>query len=187
MKAGDIPDAYLACDVSFINQVEDLFDRRYDIATTDIVILTQRDNPQNLQALEDLTRDGLRLGIPNAEQSALGRLSLSMLDVAGLTNEVMNNVKSQTPTADLLVNQMLTGSLDAVLVYKANTANVTERLSVVPIEDHRANAIQPYAVSVNSDHKHLMYRLLNTLCSTSSRQRFTDVGFRWLGDPEGQK
>ena len=187
MKAGDIPDAYLACDVSFINQVEDLFDSRYDIAATDIIILTQRGNPKNLQALEDLTREGLRLGIPNAEQSALGRLSLNMLDAAGLTNEVMNNVKSQTPTADLLVNQMLTGSLDAALVYKANAANVTERLSVVPIGDHRANAIQPYAVSANSDHKQLMYRLLNTLRSTPSQQRFMDVGFRWLGDQELQK
>lgn len=181
MKAGDMPDAYLACDISFVTQVADLFDARHDIATTDIVILTQKDNPRNIMTLQDLTQAGLRLGIPNAQQSALGRLSLNLLDAAGLTEAVMKNVKSKTPTADLLVNQMLTGSLDAVLVYQANTAMVTDKLTVVPITDPQANAIQPYVVHVNSDHKQLMYRLLETLESDASRQRFQSVGFRWLG------
>jgi molybdenum ABC transporter molybdate-binding protein len=187
MKAGEIPDAYFACDVSFITQVGDLFDPRHDIATTDIVILTQKDNPKNLMTLGDLTREGLRLGIPNAQQSALGRLSMNLLEAAGLTEAVMKNVKSQTPTADLLVNQMLTGSLDAVLVYKANAANVTDKLTIVPIADSLANAIQPYAVSVNSDHRQLMYRLLDTLRSTTSRHRFKSVGFRWLDEQEMPK
>lgn len=187
MKAGEIPDAYLACDVSFITQVSDRFDPRHDIATTDIVILTEKDNPRNLRSLQDLAQAGLRLGIPNAQQSALGRLSLNMLDAAGLTEAVLNNVKSQTPTADLLVNQMLTGSLDAVLVYQANTTGVSDKLTVVPIDHPRANAIQPYAVGTNSDHRQLMYRLLQTLRSAPSRQRFLSVGFRWLDDKETAK
>jgi molybdenum ABC transporter molybdate-binding protein len=187
MKTGEIPDAYFACDVSFVTQVDDLFDPRHDIATTDIVILTQKDNPRNLLSLGDLTQEGLRLGIPNAQQSALGRLSLNMLEASGLTDAVMKNVKSQTPTADLLVNQMLTGSLDAVLVYQANTAQVGDKLTVVPIADSKANAIQPYVVSVNSDHKQLMYRFLKKLESDASRQRFQSVGFRWVGESAPRK
>ncbi len=187
MKAGEVPDAYFACDVSFVTQVEKLFDPRYDLATTDIVILTAKDNPKQLLTLQDLTREGLRLGIPNAQQSALGRLSLNVLDAMGLTESVMKNVKSQTPTADLLVNQMLTGSLDAVLVYQANTAKVTDKLTVVPIAHPGAQAIQPFAVSVNSDHRQLMYRLLERIRSDASQQRFKSVGFRWLGDPDATK
>ena len=42
--------------------------------------------------------------------------------VALLAGAVMKNVKVQSPTGDLLVNQLLTGSLDAVVAYISNAA-----------------------------------------------------------------
>ena len=43
MKAGQRPDAYFACDVSFMHQVGDLFEDETHIAETDVVILTQKE------------------------------------------------------------------------------------------------------------------------------------------------
>lgn len=183
MKAGQRPDAYFACDVSFLRQVTNLFPRSLDVSRTRMVLLVARDNPKQLRGLEDLTQPGLRLGVANAEQSALGALTARLLDARGLRERVMANVRVQTPTADLLVNQMRSGSLDAVIVYTANTSMVRDSLTVVPLPEPEALATQPYAVLENSRHRHLMDRLLATIRSAESRRRFEDVGFDWVPAP----
>ena len=55
---------------------------------------------------------------------------------------------------------MRTGSLDAVIVYQANTSQVRNLLDVVQLELPTAKAVQPYGVGRNSAHKLLMDRLL---------------------------
>jgi molybdate transport system substrate-binding protein len=187
MKAGQRPDAYFACDVSFMTEVQDLFLDSMDIAATNMVIVAAKDNPLGLNTLEDLTREGLKLGVANAKQSALGALTERLLIEAGLLDGVMVNVKSQTPTADLLVNQMRTGSLDAVIVYEANTPMVRGKLEVIPIEHAMANARQPIAIGKDSKYKYLVGRLLDKIRSDESKKRFEWAGFRWQVDkPEGQ-
>lgn len=181
MKGGARPDAYFACDVSFIHQVSDMFLDRLDVSETDMVILVQKGNPKEIQSLQDLTKPGLKLGVANAEQSALGALTKRLLEEANIYDAVMKNVGPQTPTADMLVNQIRTGSLDAVVVYEANTSQVREHLDIVRIDHPAAMAIQPYAVGKNSDHKYLMQRLLDTITSEQSQIQFKEVGFRWLG------
>lgn len=185
MKQGQRPDAYFACDVSFTGQVADLLIDPLNISQTDMVIVVQKGNPKQIHQLSDLTQPGLRVGVANAEQSALGALTQRLLEQAGLDRDVLPNVVSQTPTADLLVNQIRAGSLDAVIVYEANTPYVKDELEVIRVDHPAANAIQPYAVLKQSDHCHLMNRLLQAICSDSSKEKFQATGFRWLVD-EGQ-
>lgn len=184
MMAGERPDAYFACDISFMNSVQDLFFEAINISETEILIAVQKGNPRNIQSLEDLTIEGLKLGVANAKQSALGALTVLTLQRAGLQERVMHNVVSQTPTADLLVNQLRTGSLDAVIVYEANIAHVSEHLDIVRVDAPSAKAIQPFAVLKNSKFKHLTRRLLAAIQSADSRERYLQTGFRWLVELE---
>ncbi len=69
-----------------------------------------------------------------------------MLEKAGLLKEIMANVRSQTPTADLLVNQLRAGGLDAVLVYESNISQVREHVAIVRLDLPGATAIQPFAI-----------------------------------------
>jgi molybdate transport system substrate-binding protein len=179
MKAGQRPDAYFACDTSFLGQVQELFSSPINLSQTDIVLLLPKGNPKAIRQLADLAAPGLRLGVANEEQSALGALTANLLRTGGLYQQVMANVRVQTPTADLLVNQMRTGSLDAVLVYSANTSHVQDQLDVVPLTGPGATAVQPFAVARNSEHTLLMDRLLEALRSSDSRRQFEAVGFRW--------
>jgi DNA-binding transcriptional LysR family regulator len=94
----------------------------------------------------------------------------------------MANVRVQTPTADLLVNQMRAGSLDVAIVYEANTSQVRDSLDVVPIALAEAKAVQPYGVRVHSEHRYLMERLLAAIRSADSRRRFESAGFHWLSE-----
>jgi len=184
IRSGQRPDGYFACDVSFMNSVSDYFRPAVNLAQTRMVILTRKGNPQNLRSLADLTKPGLVLGVANEQQSALGSLTARVLRSQGVFERVMTNVKVQTPTADLLVNQIRTGSLDAVVVYTANTSQVRDLLDVIELPESEALAIQPYAIGRNSDHAHLMDRLLAALRSRESRQRFEEVGFRWRAPAE---
>lgn len=180
MKAGERPDAYFACDVSFMHQVADLFQDAVDISETDILIAVQKGNPKGIESLKDLTAEGLKIGVANAQQSALGALTDRMLRSAGLLDGVMKNVVSQTPTADLLVNQLRAGGLDAVIVYEANIAQVREHLDVIRIDLPTAKAIQPFAVARRSKHPRQTERLLEAIRSAESRERYRGAGFRWL-------
>ena len=184
MKLGERPDAYFSCDVSFVRQVSDLFYDPLNISETDMVIVVHKDNPKKILGLKDLARSGLRLGVANAEQSALGALTKRMLEDAGVYGEIMENVKSQTPTADLLVNQIRTGSLDAAIVYEANTPYVRDALDIIHIEHPAAKAIQPYAVGKNTKYPQLMTRLMDAIRSSESKSKFQSIGFRWLADRE---
>jgi len=181
VKAGQRPDAYFACDTSFMTQLSDVFKPAVDISETDMVILTAKGNPKQIKGAKDLAGKGLRLGLANAQQSALGALTAKLLERNGLLEAVMANVAAQTPTADLLVNQIRTGSLDAVVVYEANTSQVKEMLETIPLGLGEATARQPFAVGLNSDHEELMNRLLLALTSAESKRRFEKTGFRWMG------
>ena len=149
---------------------------------TDIIIAVLPENPLGLTSLQDLTREGLKLGVANARQSALGALTERLLNRAGLLEPVMANVRSQTPTADLLVNQLRTESLDAVIVYEANIAQVREHVEVIRIEHADAKAVQPFAAAKGTRFPRLTQRLLDRIKSDESRRRYKSTGFRWLVD-----
>ena len=89
------------------------------------------------------------------------------------------NVKTNTPTADLLVNQLRTGSLDAAIVYRANISKVTDKLDVVEIKEGRPLAEQPIAILKSTKYPNLMQRLVDKLTAAPSRAIFESSGFRW--------
>ena len=89
-----------------------------------------------------------------------------------------------TRTADLLVNQLRTGSLDAVIVYEANVAGIKDKIDYLPIEHRAALAVQPFGIGTQTKHPQLMLRLLKKIRSSQSRQRFEQAGFRWLARQE---
>jgi ABC-type molybdate transport system substrate-binding protein len=88
----------------------------------------------------------------------------------------------------MLVNQMRAGALDLIVVYRSNVLshsdNPDQVLEIVEMNIPEAIAIQPYAVAKDSDHKHLMGRLLDAILSPESEKHFRDVGFQWIAGKE---
>jgi len=181
MKAlpdGDaFPDAYLACDVSFLDPIADRFGERTLLSQTEVIILVPSANPHGIKRLNDLAQPGLRVGLCNAEQSTLGALTQRILTKLDLVAAIEPNVRSRTPTGDLLVTQLDTGSLDAVVVYRANATAVLDRHTALGINLPEARAVQPYAVAKQAQHAQLANRLLAALDGVSSRKRYLAAGF----------
>jgi molybdenum ABC transporter molybdate-binding protein len=181
MKAGEVPDAYFACDSEFMNQVNSLFPKPQNISQNELVILVPKGNPHAIRSLRDLTKKGLRVGIGHEKQCAMGWLTQRTFTESGLKTELMANVVVQTPTGDMLVNQMRSGSLDAAVAYLSNAAGAAEDLDAIRIQGIPCSvATQPFAVAQNSAHKQLVRRLLDAIRDESSKERFTSEGFRWI-------
>jgi ABC-type molybdate transport system substrate-binding protein len=180
MKAGQHPDAYFACDSEFMNQVPDIFPEPVDVSRNELVILVQKGNPLNIKSLNDLTRKGLRVGIGHEKQCAMGWLTQNTLKEGGVQNEVMDNVTVQTPSGDMLVNQMQTGSLDAAVAYLSNAAGAADFLDAIQIQGLQcAIATQPFAIANDSPHPQTAGRLFELLSSAESEATFLAEGFRW--------
>ncbi|MEY2598977.1 MAG: hypothetical protein RLZZ142_1236 [Verrucomicrobiota bacterium] len=174
------PDAYYACDLCFIPPVAEQFPEAVLLTETEIGIAVRQGNPQNIRTLADLAQPGLRVGLCNAEQSTLGYMTRGMLQSTGLFESVRKNVVVEVPTADFLVNQMRAGALDAVIVYKVNTASENAPLEFHPITHPGAKAVQPFAVRKDSPHRQLALRLLDYL--RAHRTDFEKAGFLWRGN-----
>jgi molybdenum ABC transporter molybdate-binding protein len=184
IKLGEKPDVYHTCDATFMDGVEQRFAEPVPITETDIVILVAKGNPLGIRSLTDCGKEGVRLGVANEEQSALGALTANLLRERGIYDDVVKNVAVRTPTADFLVSQIRTGALDAAIVYEANTTYTQEHLDLVRLDIDTAKAVQTFAVARDAKYPQLMGRLFDAIRSASSRGRFQKGGFRWLGPAE---
>ncbi|MEX2186239.1 MAG: molybdate ABC transporter substrate-binding protein [Pirellulales bacterium] len=191
LKAGGETDAYFACDISFMSQVSDLFLDPVNVSQTRMVIAVPKGNPKGIQKLADLAQAGVKVGVANAKQSALGALTEQLLARHNLLDTVKKNIVTQVPTADMLVVQLQGPSggeslLDAVVVYEVNALRGGDNVEIVPIAEADSPAVQPYAVARQSKHAHLAERLLDAIRQTTSRKRFEHDGFVWLEGGKGK-
>ncbi|MEM1068446.1 MAG: molybdate ABC transporter substrate-binding protein [Planctomycetota bacterium] len=183
MKAGQVPDAYFACDTEFMEQVPDLFPESTDVSQNELVIIVQKGNPHEIGSLRDLTNPDLKVGVGHEKQCAMGWLTQNTLKEDGIHQEVMSNVTVQSPTGDMLVNQLKTGSLDAAVVYLSNAAGSGDVLDAVRIQGLECSiATQPYAVAAASNHAQTASRLFERICSAESKEDFAAKGFGWKLD-----
>lgn len=180
MKTGKRPDAYFACDASYLTSVHDLFLDETTISETDMVILTRKGNPKEIHTLQDLTRPGIKIAVANPEYSALGGLTRQLLEEAGIYEQVRENITyGDAPTADYVASRVKLQREDVGIVYRANTLKLKDELEVISVGHSAAKAVQPIAVGRNSPHRHLVQRLVDALKSAESRRRFEASGFRW--------
>lgn len=179
MKTGEKPDAYFACEASFMKDVKDIFLDAEDVSTNRLVILVTKENPHAIKSLRDLAKPGVRLGVGHEKQCALGALTKTTLLQDGTYEAVQKNVAVQSPTGDLLVNQLRSGSLDAVVAYISNAVGSGDKLTAIAVDLPCAVAAQPIASSRETKFPETSQRLIEALKSAGSRKRFEEQGFHW--------
>ena len=111
----------------------------------------------------------------------MGWLTQRTFTEGGIREEVMKNVAVQTPTGDMLVNQMRSGSLDAAVAYLSNAAGAGDSLDAIRIQGLAcAVAEQPFGIAKDSRYPRLAERLRDAIRSSGSQERFEQEGFRWV-------
>ncbi|MCH9791482.1 MAG: molybdate ABC transporter substrate-binding protein, partial [Planctomycetes bacterium] len=72
INSGQKPDAYFACDKSYMVEVQPKFALPLTVAETDMIIIVEKGNPKKIKSVYDLVGENIKIGIAHHEQSALG-------------------------------------------------------------------------------------------------------------------
>ncbi len=183
MKTGKTPDVYFSCDTSFMNQVEDRFEKPKNISKNQLVIAVKKGNPHGIKSLKDLGKEGLKVGVGHEQQCALGAITQGVLIRSKTLKAVQENVVVRSPSGDLLVNQLIAGSLDAVIAYVSNVKPYDDNLDAIRVEEVNCAPTQPIAVSKSTANPEAVKRLLKALETVQSKERFEKLGFGWELQP----
>ena len=107
------------------------------------------DNPAGIEGLDDLTEDGVQLVIA-AEGVPAGDYAREVLANAGIADEALANVVSNTEDVRAVVTAVASGEADAGIVYVTDvTADVADQVSLIEIPDD-VNVIATYPIAVVS-------------------------------------
>jgi ABC-type molybdate transport system substrate-binding protein len=181
MDAGASPDAYFSCDQSFLDVVSEKFHPGTTVSSNRVVILVREGNPRGVQGLADLCMPDLIVGLAHPEKSALGKLTVEILEEEDLAERLRasGNVLTKAATGHMLVNQIRVGSLDAVVVYRSNASLARDETDIIPIPNQGAQATQPFAIAREAKYPRINARLLNAFTRKESQARFAALGFGW--------
>jgi ABC-type molybdate transport system substrate-binding protein len=182
IESGARPDAYFACDLKFMEKVQDKFSASKEITSNDIVMVVRKGNPKQITSIADLTLPGVKVGLGHPEKSALGYLTKRMFDAEKIYEKIRPNITVDSPTGDFLINQICVESVDVVVIYKSNfmaSPSAVRQCEMIPIPLRDARAVQPCAIAMDTPHQQLLLRFMNHL--TRHEHRFTDIGFQWNG------
>ncbi len=98
------------------------------------VILVPKGNPKGVRSLANLARPGVRLGLGNPKTCQIGRASDAILAKNGVPRDAIDaNLLFSATTVNELGLQIVTGHLDAVIVWDAIAAQYADRAEVVAI------------------------------------------------------
>ncbi len=137
-------------------------------------ILVAKGNPKNIMSLQDLTRDGIRLGLGDANACAIGRQSRKIFTRNNIPwVNVERNLAFQSMTVNELGIQIQTGSLDAVIVWDAVANQYLDHgeLVSIPMEQNVISTV-PVGVLAFSRHKALARQFAEFAVSDLGRSVF---------------
>lgn len=80
------------------------------------VIVVQKGNPKNITSLADFAQPGLKVGLGDANATAIGKASAKMFKALNITAAVEKNVVTRTPTVNELTTAVKTGQVDAAVL-----------------------------------------------------------------------
>ncbi|QEG24933.1 substrate-binding domain-containing protein [Mariniblastus fucicola] len=178
------PDAFLACDISFLHKVENYFEPHTMVSSNDIVIVVRKGYASKIKSPSDLLSGDVRFGICDPQQSALGALTRELLvhpPYEDLYEQIYEKASVIVDVGPTLISQLMAEGLDAAIVYRSNVLadeKGASLLELVEIESERATARQPWAISKQTGNSQLMNRLHEWISRDKIRSRFTQFGFR---------
>lgn len=184
MQAGAKPSFYFSCDQTFLDRVQDRFQKGTVATTNEIVMLVPKNNKKSIHTLDDLLKKGAKVGVAHPVKSALGKLTHTMLENSNHLKplEESGNIIVYASKGDELVTQMQAGSLDVALLYRSNalaSPSIMEYCEIVRLERPEAIATQPFATSLDTPYPNQLNRLGEFLTNAEGKKNFLKHGFKW--------
>lgn len=130
-------DVYIPGSDDFMDKAEAkgavLKDTRTPLVDLVPTICVAKGNPKDIQGLEDLARDGLRVVIGDIKAVCLGDIAQQMLQAEGLWDKVEPRIVSYAGNCEDVLNTLLLGEADAVIGWDAWPRQYPEKVEGVAL------------------------------------------------------
>ena len=172
-KRGDF---FMPGDVSWIDLVETagLVASEHTVCYFTPVILVRKGNPKNIKSLDDLVKQGIRLGFGDPEVIPIGKIAIRIFEKNNIKmEEVKKNLVFNSLTVNELGVQIKVGKVDAVIVWDATAAYFADSGDIVRIPKEK-NIISTVAIALlrSSKHKELAREFMNFVTSKRGQEIF---------------
>lgn len=134
MKKGDI---YMPGGMSFIDKAKEkghIEDVAGPIAYHTPVIITPKGNPGNITSINDLTKEGVKLIIPDKEATAIGKTVFKIFNKLKIVSEVEKNILASVETPAKVLASIVMGQGNAGIVEYSNTFKEREKIEIIEID-----------------------------------------------------
>ncbi len=141
------------------------------------VIITQKDNPQNITGLEDLSRSDIKVGLGEPEGPAIGKTSQSILE----KNNITVNPTVTTTTVNQLVTYIISGEIDATIVWEALTTwdDNEDKIEVIQIPNEQNNiSTIPVAITTFTENSDAAELFVEFLTSDEGKKIWEEWGYK---------
>lgn len=141
------------------------------------VIAVKRGNPKNITSLKDLGKENVRVAIGDPKACAIGKVAQKMLDKEGVN--INENLVAKTPTVNQLLTYILSGQVDAVIIWEDMLTwnNSKSKMEMIEIEGAKNQTI-PAAVTSISGNVETSKEFVEYIKSDEARVIWEKWGFK---------
>lgn len=142
-------------------------------------LAVEKGNPKGIESLKDLTKEGLRVALGDAESNAVGKTAAKIIEKNGL-EAIYDNVVTTTATVNELIVVISTGEADVAIVTE-DSLRFSEDLDMVVIpESENIDQLIPVGPLKSSTNPELAQKLVDFIASDAGKAIFEKAGFRIL-------
>jgi molybdate transport system substrate-binding protein len=148
------------------------------------VVMVPKDNPANIQSLEDLSKPGTKLvlaekGVPAADYAVEILDKADKVYGSGFKQKVLSNVVSREADVRASVNRVVVGDADATFGYASDyTPDIRDKVKIIPIpENLNIIAIYPIAILKGAKQPALAKKWVDLVTSSKGQQVLKKQGF----------
>lgn len=140
------------------------------------VIITQAGNPKNITSLQDLERTDVKVGLGESEGPAIGKTSQNIIEKNNLTI----NPTVTTTTVNQLVTYIISGEIDATIVWQALTVweDNKGKIDVIEIPENQNNiSTIPVAITTFTNNPEAAQLFVDFLTSPEGKEIWEKWGY----------
>jgi molybdate transport system substrate-binding protein len=140
------------------------------------VIVVQKGNPKNITSLSDFAQPNLKVGLGDANATAIGKAAAKMFKALNITAAVEKNVVTRTPTVNELTTAVKTGQVDAAVLTLDQYDPATMDKIDIPLAQNVV-LIVPIGTTTFSQNTDAANQFVNFVASDEGKAIFAAHGF----------
>ena len=114
------------------------------------VLAVAKGNPKGIQSIEDLAKDGLRVGLTDPQYSTCGEMVFALLEKKGIKEAVLRNVENRLTKGHSNLGIFIqTGAVDAVIMWNGVAHTFRDHLEIVSVPYEYDTDIRVHVIGLN--------------------------------------